>query len=67
MGYSCAGVLWVNNKMMTNEERKKLEEQYFGNPDRYYDRTPPYVYEMTKEELEQAIAEEEAKLRELKE
>jgi len=47
---------------MTPEERRKLEKEYFGDPDNYYDGTPPYINEMTKEELEEAITEHEEKL-----
>jgi hypothetical protein len=46
---------------MTKQERQKLDEKYYGE-DSYYDDIPPYIHEMSPEELDRAIAEEEARL-----
>jgi hypothetical protein len=49
-------------KTMNKEEREKQRAKY-RNPDSYYDGVPPYIKEMSAEELDLAIAEEEARLR----
>ena len=49
-------------KPMSSEERKSLEKLYFGNPYDYFDGKPSYIHHMTPEELQEAIADEEARL-----
>jgi len=54
------------SKAKTKEERKLLidyyNEQYYGDPDSYFDGTPPFLRLLTDEEIKQVIAAEEAKL-----